>query len=1012
MINAWAIEITKSIYEGKWLSIRYHNKSEEETYFWCGIKDIIPEKRMIIADVYNINKEGKFKSNFKIYIDSIKQANVIDGTFYDKQEALIEKMKNNIEDFLFLELRSLDDRVLNYYLDCYANDEEPYQNEYALIKGLDLNLFNSNVIKLTDRDFDQLITIINKQLKLKIDKKTALYEKIVINYLSIYKGDDQIIPLVYYNVKIDIENKLLIRDNDPTINKNQITDGKQQAYITNYIDVDYKFFKENFKKYEKEFTDQIQKNLSTYEKLDQMPYVFKISMRYNVSLRSEYTQIEEKYKNSKLNKPLSSFFGLVEKDTKRTRIRPLLIENSNINVNQLRAVYNAINRNIVFIQGPPGTGKTVSIVNIIHSCLLNGESALIASNNNEAINNIVNKLNSIKYMDVPINYPFLRLGSDENIQIALRNLNEYIRYFEQKEFTEEHKDRLSELENDVAENMKYVNDILEKYENRLEIEQRISGLQNFIKLIEEDEDLDEFTKVGNRIDFEAQIHKHNQMINRTIDKHKLESLDINSENAFELLYLLSIEFGKKLFEDKNKDLYKILIMSDEEIRLKEFKSYIQGDEGIKRLIICFPILLSTNISSSKLGSTNPHFDLLIMEEASQCGNAVSLIPMSRGKRACFIGDQNQLQPVITLTDELNNKFKNSYNIPDSYDYKQNSILTTLLKIDTVSKFIMLEKHYRCPKEVINFANKKYYKNQLDIESLINDDASLKLIDIQNTSSYEPNTSGAEISAILEELRNLPKGEEVAIITPFKKQSRLIESVLFEKGIENVKVGTIHTFQGQEKDHIIVSTAITNKTRQGSFDWIKNNKELINVMTTRPKKKLTIIADVQAIDKLSQGEMNDYFELLNYMSLKGDSEIIEVEEDMFSSRANGYRNFTTKSERELLKTVQHFRSTNQKFGIRLKPKITDILELLPEEKYLFNYANAAHFDLLLTDNQDRPLMAIEVCGPEHYEDPIVMARDKKKAEICALRNLHLVTIPNENVRKYNEIRQIIIDTLKN
>ena len=81
---------------------------------------------------------------------------------------------------------------------------------------------------------------------------------------------------------------------------------------------------------------------------------------------------------------------------------------------------------------------------------------------------------------------------------------------------------------------------------------------------------------------------------------------------------------------------------------------------------------------------------------------------------------------------------------------------------------MLEKHYRCPKKVINFANKKYYKNLLDIENLMNDDASLKLIDIQNTSSYEPNTSGAEISAILEELRTLPKNEEVAIITPFKK----------------------------------------------------------------------------------------------------------------------------------------------------------------------------------------------------------------------------------------------------
>jgi hypothetical protein len=324
---------------------------------------------------------------------------------------------------------------------------------------------------------------------------------------------------------------------------------------------------------------------------------------------------------------------------------------------------------------------------------------------------------------------------------------------------------------------------------------------------------------------------------------------------------------------------------------------------------------------------------------------------------------------------------------------------------------MLEKHYRCPKKVINFANKKYYRNLLDIENLVNDDSSLKLIDIPNSKSFEPNTSNTEISVILEELKSLPSNEEVAIVTPFKKQARLIESVLSEKGIENIKIGTIHTFQGQEKDHIIVSTGITSKTKQGSFDWVKNNKELINVMTTRPKKKLTIIADVQAIDRLSQGEMNDYYELINYMAMKGESEIIEVEEDIFTSRVNGFKDFTTPSERELLKTIQHFRSTNQKFGIRLKPKVSDALMIREDEEYLFNYSNSAHFDLLLIDNQDRPLMAIEVCGPEHNEDPKVIARDKKKAEICALRNLHLITIPNENVRKYNEIRQIIIDTLK-
>ena len=1012
MINAWAIEITKSIYEGKWLSIRYLNANKEETYFWCAITDIIPTKRMLIVDVYNQEKTPGYLKDFKIYIEGIKQANVVEGSSFEKQEKLIEKIKNNLEDFLFLELKSLDDRVLNYYLDCYAQDQEPFHNEFTLFKGLDIHRFSGDIVKLSDSVFKELINVLNSQLRMKINTSTTLFERVVINYLSIHRSDTQIIPLVYYNVKIDIENKLLIRDEKLTINSNHVVDGNQQAYISNYIDVDYKFFKENFIEHEQEFIEQIQANLDGHEKLDQLPYLLKISTRNNVSLRTELTQIMKRYKDNKLNKPLSSFFGLIEKDTKRTKVRPLLIEQKRINVNQLRAVYNAINRNIVFIQGPPGTGKTVSIINIIHSCLLNGESALIASNNNEAINNIVKKLNELSFNDVSIHYPFLRLGSDEHIRISLRKLNETLNYFSLFSFKEEFELRLLDIEDLIQANMHFAIEVIEKYENKLEIEQRIEGLKNFIRLIEEDQELDDFTKVGNRIDFEAQIHKQSELYEKSISKTTIENLDIDTTYALEALYLLSLEYGKKLLNDKYKNLRSIIMQNDEEQRIKDFKTYIQSDEGMKRLLEVCPIIFSTNISTTKLGVSNSYFDLLVMEEASQCSNALSLLPMSRCKRACFIGDQNQLQPVVTLTDEINNRLKATYNVPDAYDYKANSILTTLLKIDTVSKFIMLDKHYRCPARVINFANKKYYQNQLDINNLASDDSSLKLVDIKKTGTLEPNTSMAEVSAILEELKLIPKNEEAAIITPFKKQAKLIERILLERGIDNVKVGTIHTFQGQEKDHVIVSSAITNRTKQGTFDWVKNNKELINVMTTRPKKKLTVIADVEAIKRLSCNEMNDYFELVDYISVKGNKEILTIEEDEFSSRVNGYRDFTTQSERELLKTIQHYRSTNQKFGILVKPKVSDLLVFSNEESELFNYGNAAHFDLVLMDNQHRPLMAIEVCGPEHYDDPIVIARDKKKAEICSKRNLHLITVLNENVRKYNEIRQIIIDTLRN
>ena len=165
----------------------------------------------IFVDVYNQEKTPGYLKDFKIYIEGIKQANVVEGSSFEKQEKLIEKIKNNLEDFLFLELKSLDDRVLNYYLDCYAQDQEPFHNEFTLFKGLDIHRFSGDIVKLSDSEFKELINVLNSQLRMKINISTTLFERVVINYLSIHRSDTQIIPLVYYNVKIDIENKLLIQ---------------------------------------------------------------------------------------------------------------------------------------------------------------------------------------------------------------------------------------------------------------------------------------------------------------------------------------------------------------------------------------------------------------------------------------------------------------------------------------------------------------------------------------------------------------------------------------------------------------------------------------------------------------------------------------------------------------------------------------------------------------------------------------------------------------------------------
>ena len=50
-----------------------------------------------------------------------------------------------------------------------------------------------------------------------------------------------------------------------------------------------------------------------------------------------------------------------------------------------------------------------------------------------------------------------------------------------------------------------------------------------------------------------------------------------------------------------------------------------------------------------------------------------------------------------------------------------------------------------------------------------------------------------------------KEKDIGIVTPFKLQRSVILKALGQKGWDDVSVGTVEIFQGQEKDVIILST---------------------------------------------------------------------------------------------------------------------------------------------------------------------------------------------------------------
>ena len=67
-------------------------------------------------------------------------------------------------------------------------------------------------------------------------------------------------------------------------------------------------------------------------------------------------------------------------------------------------------------------------------------------------------------------------------------------------------------------------------------------------------------------------------------------------------------------------------------------------------------------------------------------------------------------------------------------------------------------------------------------------------------------------------------------------SQLEKALRWSPGISNEQKDA---FQGDEKDVVLFSLALTEQTGQGTYDWLKNNKELINVATSRAKEQLVI-----------------------------------------------------------------------------------------------------------------------------------------------------------------------------
>ena len=221
------------------------------------------------------------------------------------------------------------------------------------------------------------------------------------------------------------------------------------------------------------------------------------------------------------------------------------------------------------------------------------------------------------------------------------------------------------------------------------------------------------------------------------------------------------------------------------------------------------------------------------------------------------------------------------------------------------------------------------------------------------------------------------------------------------------------FRGMRRTWCFFTLALTDKTGKATYEWLKNNKELINVAVSRAKDQLIILSSKKELDRLHGGEADDLYELTQYVQTRGTSQVTPREN---ASRALGIKPYSTETEEAFLTTLSHALSnvlnTGSRCVVRREVSISHVFENGGSYQDLFY---TGRFDFVVYERdyfrKEIPVLAIELDGIEHEKDSLVRERDRKKNEICREHGFELIRVENSYARRYNYIKDILIRYFK-
>jgi superfamily I DNA and/or RNA helicase len=471
---------------------------------------------------------------------------------------------------------------------------------------------------------------------------------------------------------------------------------------------------------------------------------------------------------------------------------------------QLGAIEMAMNRKTVFIWGPPGTGKTATLGYIIANYLKQGKKVLFASNTNRAVD--VGLLSALDAMQ-KINFS---IPQNRVTRFGDAALNE---------------DSLAPLQFD------------EQIEQVRERKKQEAG------------------------EWIALLSNREQAL-RKVEKRLRNGKQPTSNQELEL----------KLIDQKIKDAGGLEVL---EQKLDDLNQVNDRAELWKKHLVATTL---AKVSTSDLFH-DLEFDAVVVDEGSMASLPYLMVLASHAKwHMVIVGDPMQLPPIALTADR------------EAREFLEKDIFTTVSGAEKGEElFAWHDKHpdftaffdtqYRLESSLAEVISSVFYEGRLKTgktngRSLSEmSDRAFHLVDTSKYGPFLEQKSGERgfkpINMVHQEvierlIRNMQgKGilmEQIGIIVPFRSAVYDLRNRLYEAGVRDVEVGTIHTFQGREKEYIIFDTVMSGEKQRGGvrhysvrpLDEEKNGlsvPRLLNVAFSRSRRELIVIADMGHIRKV-------------------------------------------------------------------------------------------------------------------------------------------------------------------